>query len=200
MTGWSRPRKGGGRRRRARGALFILSTFLAASAVIRIGDSAAQALALPSDTTGAPTPRPMSACETPEDLKLLLAALQKRDLKLEEQEAALQTRLHALSVADQEVTRKMTELTQAEDGLRQMIALTESAAENDVSQLTKVYEAMKPKQASVLFEEMDPVFAAGFLARMRPESAADIMAGLSPTAAHGISVILAGRNANAPRE
>lgn len=200
MTGWSRPRKGRGGQRRIRGALFILSTFLVASAVIRIGDSAAQAFALPSDTAETSTPSPRLACETSEDLKLLLAALQKRDVKLKEQEDALRARLNALSLADQEITRKMTELTEAEEDLRQMVALTESAAENDVSQLTKVYEAMKPKQASVLFEEMDPVFAAGFLARMRPESAADILAGLSPTAAHGISVILAGRNANAPRK
>ncbi|MFU8776460.1 MAG: MotE family protein [Roseovarius sp.] len=91
-------------------------------------------------------------------------------------------------------------MTSAEDDLRRMIAQTESAAENDVAQLTKVYESMKPKQAAALFEEMDPVFAAGFLARMRPEAAADVLAGLSPGAAHGISVILAGRNATVPRE
>jgi len=35
---------------------------------------------------------------------------------------------------------------------------------------------------------------------MRPEAAAAIMAGLSAEAAHLFSVVLAGRNANVPRE
>ena len=74
------------------------------------------------------------------------------------------------------------------------------AVENDLAALTSVYENMKPKEAAPLFEAMDPVFAAGFLARMRPEVAAGIMAKLSPDAAYSISVILAGRNANVPRE
>jgi len=35
---------------------------------------------------------------------------------------------------------------------------------------------------------------------MRPEAAAAIMAGLTPQAAHTFSVVLAGRNANVPKE
>jgi flagellar motility protein MotE (MotC chaperone) len=46
---------------------------------------------------------------------------------------------------------------------------------------------------------MDPDFAAGFLGRMRPAAAAGIMAGLSPQKAYTISVLLAGRNAQAPK-
>jgi len=84
--------------------------------------------------------------------------------------------------------------------LRETIALAESASDNDLDRLTKVYESMKPKQAAALFEQMNPNFAAGFLGRMRPEAAAMIMAGLSPEAAHSFSVVLAGRNANVPRE
>lgn len=47
---------------------------------------------------------------------------------------------------------------------------------------------------------MDPGFAAGFLGRMRPEAAAGIMTGLSPETAYTISVVLAGRNADVPRD
>ena len=52
---------------------------------------------------------------------------------------------------------------------------------------------------SVAHEEMEPSFAAGFLARMRSDVAAGIMAGLKPETAYTISVILAGRNAKAPK-
>lgn len=188
------------RPRRARGVLLILSTFLVASALLRFGEGVGRAFARASEPTLETSTPSAQACQTPEDMKTLLAALQERGRTLEEKEAALREREQALKLVEQQVGEKITMLTSAEEDLRRMITLTESAAENDVAQLTKVYESMKPKQAAALFEEMDPVFAAGFLARMRPEAAADVLAGLSPGAAHGISVILAGRNASAPRE
>lgn len=188
------------RPRPARGVLLILSTFLMASALLRFGDGIGGAFARASEPIEESSTPPAKACETPEDMKTLLEALQERGRTLEEREAAVRNREQALKLVEQEVGQKITALTSAEEDLRRMIALTENAAENDVAQLTKVYESMKPKQAAALFEEMDPVFAAGFLARMRPNAAADVLAGLSPGAAHGISVILAGRNATAPRE
>lgn len=185
---------------RTRGVLMILSTFLVTSAVIRVGNGAGQALALASVDSEPNVSPAVSTCQTPDDVKLLLEAVQKREGTLKERETSQRDRQHALDLADQEIRRKMVDLKLAENELRQLIMMSESSAENDLSQLTKVYESMKPKQAAALFEELDPVFAAGFLARMRPEAAADILAGLTPPAAHGISVILAGRNANAPRE
>ena len=70
-------------------------------------------------------------------------------------------------------------------------------AEDDLVQLTSVYENMKPKEAALLFERMSPDFAAGFLGRMRPEDAAAIMSGLPPELGYSISVLLASRNADA---
>jgi len=130
----------------------------------------------------------------------MLTAFSEREERIASREVALKDRMHALQIADEAVTRKLTELSEAEEQLRATIALAETAAEDDLDRLTRVYENMKPKQAAALFEEMDPNFAAGFLARMRPESAAAVMAGLSPEAAHLFSVVLAGRNADVPRE
>ena len=93
----------------------------------------------------------------------------------------------------------MIALEQIESDLRKTLALADGAAENDLARLTSVYENMKPKDAAALFETMEPDFAAGFLGRMRPDAAASVMTGLSPGAAYSISVILAGRNANAPK-
>lgn len=196
-TRW-RERRAGPRAPR-RGALFVISGLLLASALIRFSEGAGQALALAkgeevTEAVGG------AACETPTDLQVLLTALQERDRLLSARETALRDRMQALRLTDQDVSRRLETLARAEEDLRQMIALAESASEDDLSRLTRVYENMKPKQAAALFEEMDPSFAAGFLARMRPDSAAAIMAGLSPQAAHTFSVVLAGRNANAPVE
>ncbi len=190
------------RRQPGRGALVMIASILLLSAGLRVGDGAGQALALAKDgvevsqlSEAAP-----KACETPEDLKRVLAAIQQREKTLSQRETAIGDRMQALSVAERETDKKLHALREAEDNLRQTIAMAESASETDLGRLTKVYESMKPKQAAALFEEMDPNFAAGFLGRMRPEAAAAIMAGLTPQAAHTFSVVLAGRNANVPKE
>lgn len=199
-----RPRK---KRRSTRGSLAIIGTLLIGSAILRLGDGAGQAIARdpgnvdilrenPSNTSGISD---MAACQATPEFEPMLAAFQSREEKIARQEAAIRDRMHALKIADEEVMRKLAQLNAAEKQLRETIALADSASENDLERLTKVYETMKPKQAAALFEEMDPNFAAGFLGRMRPEAAAQIMAGLSPQAAHLFSVVLAGRNANAPR-
>lgn len=103
--------------------------------------------------------------------------------------------MQALAIANEAAAARLAELAAAEDSLRRTLAIAETAAEDDLAGLTRVYETMKPKDAAALFERMDARFAAGFLARMRPEAGAGIMAGLSPEAAHAISVVLAGRNA-----
>lgn len=199
---WS-GKKSGRRRASARGTLILIAGMLIASAILRLGDGAGTAFALVSDdntddvAADPPTPRD---CARPPDLAQVLDALNAREVRIEESEAALRNRMQALQQADREVSRKLTELTEAEDSLRQTISIADEAAETDLDRLTKVYETMKPKQAAALFEQMDPNFAAGFLGRMRPEAAAGIMASLSPGAAHGFSVVLAGRNANAPTE
>jgi len=186
-----------------RGGLVMIATLLLGSAVLRMGDNAGQAFALANDEMEITPlePAPMLAqCETSEDLKPILAAFQSREAHLSKQEDALRDRMHALKIVDEQVTRKLAALTAAETALRDTIALAETAAEGDLARLTKVYETMKPKQAAALFEEMTPEFAAGFLGRMRPDAAAAILAGISPEAAHTFSVVLAGRNAEVPKE
>lgn len=188
--------------RPGRGSLFLIGTFLISSAIVRVGSEAGQAFAR-EDNSGVSAEKHLSdplTCEAAPDVKALLNALQKREHNLKLREQQIDGRMQALSVADQEITRKLAGLVRAEEELRSMIALSDKAAEDDLSKLTSVYESMKPKDAAALFEEMAPEFAAGFLGRMNPGAAAGIMAGLSPQAAYTVSVILAGRNAEVPRE
>jgi flagellar motility protein MotE (MotC chaperone) len=191
------------RRQPGRGALVIVATLLTGSALIRLGDNAGQALARATDETEMSAPQAMPdplECKSPEGMMQMLEALRAREDRVQQQETALQDRMQALKIANQEITGKLTALTTAEEKLRGTIALADSAAEDDLARLTKVYESMKPKQAAALFEEMNPDFAAGFLGRMRPEAAAGIMASLTPQAAHTFSVVMAGRNASVPTE
>ena len=177
------------------GSLVLIGGLLAASAVLRTGDIVGAALALQASQP-APAPQVCAASDTPE----VLAALRRREERLAARELALEDRMRALSLAEEQARRRIEELTAAESRLSATLARADTAAEDDLARLTEVYAAMKPKEAAALFEEMDPRFAAGFLGRMPAPAAAAIMAGLSPKTAYSFSVLLAGRNANAPRD
>ena len=216
-------------RRKARGALAAICALLVTSALLRMAIGASEALARETDeppasraalsdpalasagsapragslpvgaasgADGAPPPRFVAEA----DIKPLVDALNTREERIRKRESAIEIRMQALSVAEKEIERKMTALAEAEQSLKSTMTLARTAAEDDIARLTDVYANMKPKQAAALFEEMDPEFAAGFLGRMRPNAAAAIMAGMTPQAAYLTSVILAGRNANVPKE
>lgn len=209
------PKRAG--KRAGRSVLAVIAGLLIASALVRLGGGAGQAVALVTDgvaetimpeASDSNTTPPVGAAMAENfpptmgasEVSDMVAAFQAREARLVAREEALEDRMAALRVADQQISEKLAKLEEAEAQLRETIAMAETASKDDLDRLTLVYENMKPKQASALFEEMDPNFAAGFLGRMRPESAAAIMAGLSPESAHLFSVVLAGRNANVPQE
>lgn len=207
-------RKSKSKRRSGRGAVLLLALLLILSAPLRfvgnIGSAIAQAPAEPEEAADKAAPSSAGAehrqISTSEQADLsrseigdLLKALREREERVQLLETRIDMRNKALKVADAEITKRLATLEQAEENLRRTLTLADSAAENDLARLTAVYESMKPKDAAALFQTMEPDFAAGFLGRMRPDAAAAVMTGLPPDVAYSISVILAGRNANAPK-
>ncbi|MEP2470039.1 hypothetical protein [Roseobacter sp.] len=191
--------------RSGRGSILLISGLLVGSAVLRIAIGAGQAVATENPTAMIEPTEPLTAQvaqpapeEGREQLSKMLKSFQEREARLAKKENEIDMRMKALSVADQEIERRLANLKDAEDTLRGLMALANTAAEDDLVRLTAVYENMKPKDASALFEQMEPGFAAGFLGRMRADAAAGILSGLSPQVAYSISVILAGRNADIP--
>lgn len=203
-----------------RGSVLVIAMLLLSSSSIRLLTSANSALAQDSQLPTAPMPAPPKtdkASATAEaqtqggdtgnfgniadrgEMSALISALTEREANVAKREQQLEMRMRALSIADAEIEKRLQSLTDTEQALRATLSLADEASEKDILRLTTVYESMKPKDAATLFEEMEPNFAAGFLGRMRPELAAQVMAGLSPPVAYSISVILAGRNANAPK-
>ncbi|MDM7931814.1 hypothetical protein [Tabrizicola sp.] len=186
------------RRRVGRGTLFIVAMLFAASGALRLGSGIGVALANaddpPASTMALTEP---AACETP---MALTDAIRLREERVIVQEAALQDRLAALALADAAIAERLVQMQAMEAELKATLAFADGAAEADIARLTAVYQAMKPKDAAALFEAMSPDFAAGFLGRMSPESAAAILSGMSAEAAYGVSVIVAGRNASAPKD
>ena len=192
--------------RAGRGALWLIAGLLCASSVLRFGSGTGAAIAREIEafrpdaaTEDGPLTEAPAARSPESEIAELLSQLRARTAALDARERAIETRMAALSLAEDEVARNISRLEQAEADLRATMALADTAAENDLARLTAVYENMKPEDAAPLFQQMSPDFAAGFLGRMRPDAAAEILSALAPETAYTISVILAGRNAGVPR-
>ncbi|MCP5036728.1 MAG: hypothetical protein GY945_03920 [Rhodobacteraceae bacterium] len=187
--------------------LWLIALLLSVSGAIRLSGETGQAIAREvtqiansrlAPTVGESMGLGSQACAAESDITEVLIRLQERETLLEARENALIDRMQALAVAEIKVEESLKALIAAESELKATMAFAETAAEDDLTRLTTVYENMKAKEAAALFGAMDPQFAAGFLGRMRPDAAALIMAGLDPQVAYTISVVLAGRNANVP--
>lgn len=132
-----------------------------------------------------------------EAIDRVLDAFKARESLLLADEERLENRRQTLNRTKNDIMEKIDELTVMEQRLAATLSLAETAAEQDLDRLARVYENMKPKDAAELFTEMTPDFAAGFLSLMPPDVAAAVMAELEPNIGHSISVISAGRNVNA---
>ena len=191
-------RNGGKSRRKApKSTLAVIASLFFMSIVVRLTDGAEGWIAAAQASASA-TAEPTERSEDEKQaIKRVLDALREREKKIEANEAEIDARMAFLKGTEARIDEKVIELKSAEQMLRARMAQSNTAAEEDLKQLTTVYAKMKPKDAALLFEQMEPKFAAGFLGRMKPDAAASIMAGLTPQAAYTISVVLAGRNANA---
>lgn len=183
--------------RPGRGTLVILALFLASSGALRVGGAVGAALANAAEPA-ATEPEVSADCPTPP--VALLQALNAREAQVAAQVAAAKDRMAALALADAALTKRLEELADSEARLKEVLAIADGAAEQDLAKLTAVYEAMKPADAAALFEAMAPDFAAGFLGRMQPAAAAAVLSGMPPDNAYSISALIAGRNALAPTE
>ena len=199
MTAGSSTRARARRRARSgRGVLILVGTLLVASGALRAVDGTGMAIAREIETRSNALD-PSQPQVTEHDLAELLDELRARENAVIDRERAIETRIAAADMAEARIGEALRELERAEQELRATMAIADEAAENDLRQLTAVYENMKPQQAAPLFAQMSPAFAAGFLGRMRPDAAAAILSGLNAEAAYAISVVLASRNAEVPR-
>ncbi len=181
-----------------RGALAVIGLLFLSSGALRFGSGVGEALAMETEVQAPPDLPEPQVCEAlPASLATALSA---REAAVSLGELALKDRIAALALAEATITQRLAELQAAEDALARTLSIADEAAEQDLARLTTVYETMKPKDAAALFETMAPAFAAGFLGRMQSQAAAAVLSGLKPETAYQISLVIAGRNAEAPTE
>lgn len=186
------------------GAVLRLATgFDAALARDPVAGSAPAVPAVPAvaASPSGPQAHPIAAqAPAPDDAAGLLLDLRRRETQLAERAVQVEQRLAVMEATEARIRDQITALRAAETELEATMALADRAAEDDITRLVGVFEAMEPEQAAAVFAEMEPSFAAGFLGRLAPQTAAEILAGLEPRHAYALSALLAGRNALVPRD
>lgn len=181
----------------------VILMCLLASATLRFGAGGVALAEASSDNVEqgvVSAPAEVAASPPEPEMGSLLESIRTRQEQLSRREIEIAERNRELNMLEQKIAQQLAVLKQAEQQLAATLAIADSAAENDLKQLTEVYEKMKAKNAAKIFGTMDISFAAGFLSRMRPESAAGILSEMPPNAAYSISVVMAGKNADAPTE
>lgn len=181
-------------------ALALIAVFLLLSAGMRAAIAASEVVKESGEILGSATQPESSADQVgvSKALPELLRSFKAREQAIAQKEAELAAQSRALETHSQRLKEKLSELKQAQASLRESLSMAEASAEDDVSRLTSVYEAMKPKLAATMVEQMEPVFAAGLLARMRVDAAAAVFSNLTPETGYAISVVMAGRNIRSP--
>ncbi len=192
-------RRGTARSRRAR-VLPLLAVLFALGAGLRLVSGVGAALAQDPLAGSDAALQPVALRSSPVSDAQLSLEIRERERAVAAREAELEERAALVGAAQARVQAQIEALQAAEAELAATMALADRAAEDDITRLVAVFQAMRAEDAAAVFTEMDPQFAAGFLARMEPAPAAAILAGLDPRQAYGLSAIFAGRNALVPQE
>lgn len=158
--------------------------------------AAAQAPAPETSAPEAPAAQAPAAPEGPPDEiqaaeRALLESLRERRLALEAREAETAQREMLLAAAERRLAARIEQLSTLQQRLETETAAQDERAEQRLRQLVRLYEAMRPRDASAIFNDLDMEVLLPVLARMREARAAPILAAMQPDRARQATTELA---------
>lgn len=125
----------------------------------------------------------------------LFQRLAERRGELDRRSRELDQREALLTAAEQQVDRKVTELTQLRGEIERLLGTVDEQQAAQLGSLVKIYENMKPKDAARIFEELDMLVLLSVVERMREQKSAPILASMDPIKARELTARLAERRA-----
>lgn len=123
----------------------------------------------------------------------VLASLAVRRAELDQWRRDIDLREQLLRATEKRVEQRIVELKEVEAQVRAYIDDQEQASEEQMADLVKMYENMKPKKAALIFERLDMGILLAVVERMNSRKMAVIMASMDPVAAQELTVELATR-------
>jgi len=123
----------------------------------------------------------------------VLQALAERRRQLDLREQEMQQREGLLKAAEQRVDEKIAELTVLQSTIEGLLRLHTDEEEQQLTNLVKIYENMKPKDAAEIFEQLDMPVMLDVIERMKERRVSPILAAMDPPTAQQITSEMANR-------
>lgn len=133
---------------------------------------------------------PFTPAYSEEEVRIL-QSLSKRREQLEQRERDLEQREKLLQAAEKKVEEKVTELSSLQKNIEELLGKQQQVENERLTQLVKIYENMKPKDAAVIFNEMNFDVLLSIIDRMAERRVAPILAAMDPVRAREVSARLA---------
>ena len=146
------------------------------------------------DTKGAesavPAADPMMM--SPSEIEVL-QKLSERRANLDKRAQDMAQEEVVLKAAEQRVDEKLAKLKSMETEIGGLVDQKQKEGDDRLKGLVKIYETMKPREASRIFEEMDTPTVLDVLGQMKEAKAAAILASMDPGKAKTVTAALIAR-------
>ena len=127
------------------------------------------------------------AAETsPAEMDVLKQIAGRRE-QLDKRASDLDTREALLKVTEQRLEQKVKEMEALRQQLQAMVNQGNEAQQAQLDNLVKIYETMKPDEASRILETLDMPVLIGVIQKMKPARTAAIMAKMAPAKAKEVT-------------
>lgn len=130
-----------------------------------------------------------------EDIKVFID-LSKRDQDLRKREHSLKKEALLLRAAENSLDEKLKEFNLLKGDLDKLLKRLEEHENKQTSDLVKMYEAMKPKQAAGIFNRLELMLSIQLIKRMNRKKAALLLAAMDSQKAKDITQGLAKESQN----
>jgi flagellar motility protein MotE (MotC chaperone) len=123
----------------------------------------------------------------------ILENLSERREELDKRESEIALRENLMAATESRIDQKIAELKSLEKSVKGLLYQHEEQENKRLSNLVKIYENMKPKDAARIFEQLDVEILLLVAERMKEVKIAPILAKMNPAKAKIITVELATR-------
>lgn len=147
------------------------SILLYQSGLPLFGESKALASDQKKDTETTPVKNEKKDAKETIDLKFLI----QKKAKFEKEEKRIAEKKSELLAIQDDINKKIVELTKLRDEIRQEKAQKKAEEEQQFKHLIKIYSAMKPRNAADLIDKLDIKLAIELLSRMKGDDVGKIL-------------------------
>lgn len=123
----------------------------------------------------------------------ILQKLSDRRIELDRRSRGVDTREKLLRATENRIEAKISDLKKIQDTIKNLLVKHDKEKEAKMRSVVKIYEKMKPKDASRIFEEMEMPILLDVVERMREAKTAPILANMSARKAKEVIAALAQR-------